>query len=335
MSRRGERAEQHGEERARAGRAQGDAVGVLDAEGARGDAERDEAEHHHDERRGEQLPPDAAGHQLEERARDEHVAATTQQHVQEQQHVDVAGAVVEQRRAARAAPARPSRSQLVDAGARDPAERRLAAPRANAGEHAPARRRRASDRRRRRVIGRPAARGHPLGEQPRLQPEHLGVLLGLGVVVAEQVQDPVGEQQRELVLERGGRPPRPGAAPPAGRARRRRAGPRLGLLVVLGAAQLVHRERQHVGGPGLVHPPHVQVGHRGLVDEHDRQLGLRMDAQPVEHEARPASERVDVDLDVGLVDDLDAHRPRPTGVPRRAAARLRCAAAALLGVVTA
>ena len=42
----------------------------------------------------------------------------------------------------------------------------------------------------------------PLGQQPRLQPEHLRMLLGLGVVVAEQVQDPMGQQQGDLVLAR-------------------------------------------------------------------------------------------------------------------------------------
>ena len=48
------------------------------------------------------------------------------------------------------------------------------------------------------------ADARPLGEQPRLQPEHLGVLLGLGVVVAEQVQDAVDGQQVDLVADRAG-----------------------------------------------------------------------------------------------------------------------------------
>src|SRR5690606_22788499 len=41
----------------------------------------------------------------------------------------------------------------------------------------------------------------PLGEQSRLQREHLSMLLGLGVVVAEQVQDPVDREQVQLVFE--------------------------------------------------------------------------------------------------------------------------------------
>src|SRR5690349_15549844 len=38
----------------------------------------------------------------------------------------------------------------------------------------------------------------PRGKQLVLEPEHLGVLLRLGVVVAEQVQDPVHGEQLEL-----------------------------------------------------------------------------------------------------------------------------------------
>ena len=44
---------------------------------------------------------------------------------------------------------------------------------------------------------------------------------------------------------------------------------------VFGAGpQLVHREAQHVGGAGLVHPLHVQLLHGALVDEHDRDVGV-------------------------------------------------------------
>src|SRR3954454_2124659 len=93
----------------------------------------------------------------------------------------------------------------------------------------------------------------PLLEQPGLQVEHLLVLVGLGVVVAEQVQDPVHREQLDLVL--GGMPG----------LRRLPLGDRhtqhqvaedalLGLLVDQSGAQLVHREGEHVGGPGLLHP---------------------------------------------------------------------------------
>ena len=44
--------------------------------------------------------------------------------------------------------------------------------------------------------------GAPGGEQLVLQPEHGGVLIGIGVVVAEQVQDSVHAQQLKLVLSR-------------------------------------------------------------------------------------------------------------------------------------
>ena len=49
---------------------------------------------------------------------------------------------------------------------------------------------------------------------------------------------------------------------------------------VLGArAQLVHREAQHVGRTGLVHPLHVQRLHRALVDEQDRDIRVGADVQ--------------------------------------------------------
>ena len=43
-------------------------------------------------------------------------------------------------------------------------------------------------------------RGLPGGQQPVLQAEHFRVLLGLGVVVAEQVKDSVRAEQVDLVL---------------------------------------------------------------------------------------------------------------------------------------
>ena len=56
------------------------------------------------------------------------------------------------------------------------------------------------------------------------RPNIVGVLLGLGVVVAEQVQDAVRAQQVDLVLDARARPAWPGPRPPAGRSPRRRAG---------------------------------------------------------------------------------------------------------------
>ena len=66
-------------------------------------------------------------------------------------------------------------------------------------------------------------------------------------------------------------------------------------------AQLVHREGQDVGGPGLVHPPDVEVLHGLEVDEQHGQLGQGVDPHAVEGEAGDVGER-------GLVGG--AHRTR-------------------------
>ena len=96
-----------------------------------------------------------------------------------------------------------------------------------------------------------------------LQGEHLLLLVGLGVVVAEQVQHPVHGQQRELVPERmSGRLSLFGGELRAQHdvAEHGRAG--LGRVGTAAGLQLVHREAHHVGGAGQVHPAHVQIGHR-------------------------------------------------------------------------
>ena len=69
-----------------------------------------------------------------------------------------------------------------------------------------------------------AALGPPGRQQPVLQAEHRRVLVGLGVVVAEQVQDAVRAQQVDLVGRAVPRPARLRRPRPAGRAPRRRAG---------------------------------------------------------------------------------------------------------------
>ena len=69
-----------------------------------------------------------------------------------------------------------------------------------------------------------------------------------------------------------------------------------GVELVFGArAQLVHREAQHVGRAGLVHPLHVQLLHGGLVDQHDRELGVGVHVQVVERVDREAQQRRLVD----------------------------------------
>ena len=101
--------------------------------------------------------------------------------------------------------------------------------------------------------------------------------------------------------------------------------PRLGLLVVVAGAQLVHREGHDVGRALLVHPLHVVGGHRRRVHGDDRQLGERVDPEPVEHEARQRGQPVGVDVGAGLVVDVDGHR----GAHRPAALLAAAAAAAM------
>ena len=90
----------------------------------------------------------------------------------------------------------------------------------------------------------------------------------------------------------------------------------LGLLVDQPGAQLVHREGQHVGGALLLHPLLVQLGDGRLVDELDAQLGLRVHAHLVHHEARQPGQLGYVELGTGLVEDLDAHARLPAGGAR-------------------
>ena len=59
----------------------------------------------------------------------------------------------------------------------------------------------------------------------------------------------------------------------------------LGLLVDQAGAQLVHREGEHVGRALLLHPLLVELGDGRLVDGLDAQLGQRVHAHPVHHEA--------------------------------------------------
>ena len=81
----------------------------------------------------------------------------------------------------------------------------------------------------------------------------------------------------------------------------------LGLPVVVARPQLVHRERQHVGRPRLVHPLLVQRAHRIGVDDEHRQLGLRGGSAARRDVSRDVTDRRLVDRLAGLIRDLDAH----------------------------
>ena len=104
----------------------------------------------------------------------------------------------------------------------------------------------------------------------------------------------------------------PARSATSGTARCRRAARRASVALAAGA-QLVHREAQHVGGPGLVHPLHVQRLHRGLVDERDRTARPRgARASGVEHVARArATSSSSSSRDSVSLSDLDAHRRGP------------------------
>ena len=123
------------------------------------------------------------------------------------------------------------------------------------------------------------------------------VLLGLGVVVAEQVQDAVHREQVDLVVV---------AVPGGGgllrgdlRAQRDVAEvARVGLSSSSRPGrQLVHGERQDVGGALLAHPLLVEHGDRVGVDEPQRQLGGGVQAHAAHDE--PAQPGQGDDVDVG------------------------------------
>ena len=79
------------------------------------------------------------------------------------------------------------------------------------------------------------------------------------------------------------------------------------------------REREDVGGPGLVHEPLVEVGDGGLVDEQHRQLGVAGDALGAKHVLGQALPPWHVDGEVGLL----VGRRRPRGRPPPGARRRR------------
>ena len=147
------------------------------------------------------------------------------------------------------------------------------------------------------------------------------MLLRLGVVVAEQVQDPVHGEQVDLVggavLRLAGLPGLLGLPLGHRMAQHEVAEhPLLGVLVDHAGPQLVHREGQHVGGALLLHPLLVELRHGVDVDRLDAELGQRVDPHPVHHEPRERGEVLDVQAGAGLVQDLDAHARPPRASSR-------------------
>src|SRR6185312_17203996 len=70
-------------------------------------------------------------------------------------------------------------------------------------------------------------------------------------------------------------------------------------------APLVHREGEHVGRAVPTHPAVVQLGHVVDVDKQHGELGEGVDPHLVEGVPGDGEHGVGVDLDTGLVGDLD------------------------------
>src|SRR5687768_6138637 len=83
------------------------------------------------------------------------------------------------------------------------------------------------------------------------------------------------------------------------------------LLAVGWWAQFIHRKAQHVGGSCLAEIFLVVRAHRAFVHQQDRELRQGMDPELVESErGKPDQSRI-VNLDAGLVADVDAHIRAP------------------------
>ncbi len=107
-----------------------------------------------------------------------------------------------------------------------------------------------------------------LGDERTLEAEHLRLILGLGMVVTQQVQDSVRQQDAQLMLGAVACRLRLLQQPPAGHSTTSPSTPVHRRPTGLAGPQLVHRERHHVRRPGLVEPLVVQNG--DLVGFHDR-----------------------------------------------------------------
>ena len=304
---------------------QRDPLGVLATDGARGDPDHHEGDDQHDRQRRQHRPPAAAvglraglgaapgDDQVEHHHGDQDDRGDLGEHPQEQRGVQVARRVLDDHQQPGGAAGALGRD-LLGPGLGERRERgvRAAEQSGDHGEDGCQDQQPDVDDAHVRLPAR-----LPRCQQRGLQAEHLLVLVGLGVVVAEQVQDPVHGQQVHLVPRAvaglGGLPLRD-----RGAEHQVAEDALLGLLVDQAGAQLVHREGQHVGGALLLHPLLVELGDGRLVHELDAQLGLRVHAHLVHHEARQPGQLGYVELGTRLVEDLDAHAGPRRG-PRRAA----------------
>ena len=158
---------------------------------------------------------------------------------------------------------------------------------------------------------RPAGRARP-PEQLVLQAEHLALLVRLGVVVAEQVQDAVHGQQVELVVHACGRPVAACSAATCGQSTTSPSRPGSGRAPPSVAPRSAAAARPsgrpaRRSGPARPSTATCSSVHGVVVDQQHRQLGQRVDPHPVEHEPGERGQRRLVDLAPGLVGDLDAH----------------------------
>ena len=196
------RAEHPVERHRESGGGQADRVGVLQPDGAGGDADQDVGDHGHRGHGDEDGCP-VRGEPVGAQDRGEDRGGELHDRAHEQQQVEVAGQVGGH--LLQVPPAAPGvLARLVDLDAGDPGQGSLG------GRHHTGQQDK-DDRRDQQgevaqahgdsLQGPEAAPGCIFqAQQLGLQPEHLALLVGLGVVVAEQVQDAVGAQQVQLGL---------------------------------------------------------------------------------------------------------------------------------------
>ena len=123
--------------------------------------------------------------------------------------------------------------------------------------------------------------------------------------MTEQMQDPVGGEELKLAIE--------GATSLGGLLSRELRAEhdvaeytRGKLLVLFGAAQFIHREGQHIGRVGEVHPLNVEFFHPRLVDDRDAQFAVIGDTDERKEEGGKTGKCVGIAVDATLIDHGDA-----------------------------